>query len=576
MPRGPEHAGEPHLSVAAVARMLGIAPATLRTWDRRYGIGPSAHAPGRHRRYSPDDIARLETMRHALVRGVGPAEAARYALATANGRPTTVVHGARPRAGGTMLRLPGAGRYARGLGRAALALDFPAARTVLVEAVDALGVVATWDDVARPVLAAVAPAVGDDRRRAWRSSTCSARASPRCSARARRRAVRRAPTAGRSCSPGMPRRAAHAAAAGARGRARRPGRPRAAAGRRPALRWPSSRPCAAPHPPRWCCGRSSRRAPTSPCWTRCRETRPRSRTFVAGPGWAEVDAARAGAARSTSLVEAVDALVTARAVTPVGEPGAREAAFGSTPDRIPRAAVATRGAVAGRRRPGRAGPLRRRGAELERLAADPASRSGRRPRRRHPRGAPAPTRRARGGPPLGRAGLRLAAAALIAVQPRGVTRRPWERVTPSPSRTTGPTPRRRGSTRWSGWPPTRSGWATRPRRSGCSPPRRPRSRPTRPGDPRPGRVGAGRAGPRRRAARGRAVAPAEAALAAAGRGGSRAARAQVPDRARCRAGGRRGDDPRGRRHRVGRRGRRVRRGWGCSRCAGLRASPRST
>ena len=156
MPRGPERAGEPHLSVAAVARMLGIAPATLRTWDRRYGIGPSAHAPGRHRRYSPQDIARLETMRHALVRGVGPAEAARYALASTNGGLAAVVDGVRPRAGGTMLRLPGAGRYARGLGRAALALDFPAARTVLVEAVDTLGVVATWDDVARPVLAAVA------------------------------------------------------------------------------------------------------------------------------------------------------------------------------------------------------------------------------------------------------------------------------------------------------------------------------------------------------------------------------------------------------------------------------------
>jgi len=156
VPRGPERAGEPHLSVAAVARMLGIAPATLRTWDRRYGIGPSAHAPGRHRRYSPQDIARLETMRHALVRGVGPAEAARYAIASPNGGPTTAVDGARARAGGTMLRLPGAGRYARGLGRAALALDFPAARTVLVEAVDTLGVVAAWDDVARPVLAAVA------------------------------------------------------------------------------------------------------------------------------------------------------------------------------------------------------------------------------------------------------------------------------------------------------------------------------------------------------------------------------------------------------------------------------------
>jgi MerR family transcriptional regulator, light-induced transcriptional regulator len=155
VPRGSDHMGEPHLSVAAVARMLGIAPATLRTWDRRYGIGPSAHAPGRHRRYSPDDIARLEMMRHALVRGVGPAEAARYALA-AERHPAPSAEGARPRAGGTMLRLPGAGHYARGLGRAALALDFRAARAVLVEAVAALGIVATWDDVVRPVLAAVA------------------------------------------------------------------------------------------------------------------------------------------------------------------------------------------------------------------------------------------------------------------------------------------------------------------------------------------------------------------------------------------------------------------------------------
>jgi MerR family transcriptional regulator, light-induced transcriptional regulator len=150
---GSERAGHPHLSVAAVARMLGVAPATLRTWDRRYGIGPSARAPGRHRRYSPEDLARLETMRHALVRGVGPAEAARYAMATAGGSPADSY---RPRAGGTMLRLPGASRYARGLGRAALALDFPAARTVLAEAIAVLGVVAAWDEVARPVLAAVA------------------------------------------------------------------------------------------------------------------------------------------------------------------------------------------------------------------------------------------------------------------------------------------------------------------------------------------------------------------------------------------------------------------------------------
>jgi MerR family transcriptional regulator, light-induced transcriptional regulator len=70
----------PQLSVAAVARKLGIAPATLRTWDRRYGIGPADHAPGRHRRYSADDLARLELMRYALLHGATPADAATYAL----------------------------------------------------------------------------------------------------------------------------------------------------------------------------------------------------------------------------------------------------------------------------------------------------------------------------------------------------------------------------------------------------------------------------------------------------------------------------------------------------------------
>ncbi len=72
----------PELSVAAAARRLGVAPATLRTWDRRYGIGPSEHTPGRHRRYSSDDIARLDLMQHALVRGASPADAARFATTT--------------------------------------------------------------------------------------------------------------------------------------------------------------------------------------------------------------------------------------------------------------------------------------------------------------------------------------------------------------------------------------------------------------------------------------------------------------------------------------------------------------
>jgi len=71
---------EPRLTVAAVARRLGVAPATLRTWDRRYGLGPSVHSAGAHRRYSAADVARLEAMRRLIHRGVAPADAASLVL----------------------------------------------------------------------------------------------------------------------------------------------------------------------------------------------------------------------------------------------------------------------------------------------------------------------------------------------------------------------------------------------------------------------------------------------------------------------------------------------------------------
>ncbi|WP_146197085.1 MerR family transcriptional regulator [Serinibacter arcticus] len=72
-----------HLTVAAVAARLGVAASTLRTWDRRYGLGPTQRQAGSHRRYSPDDLARLETMRALTQRGVALADAARMAIRSA-------------------------------------------------------------------------------------------------------------------------------------------------------------------------------------------------------------------------------------------------------------------------------------------------------------------------------------------------------------------------------------------------------------------------------------------------------------------------------------------------------------
>lgn len=77
----PNVSTSPGLAVAAVARRLGVAPATLRTWDRRYGLGPTEHRAGSHRRYTDDDVARLLVMRRLTLEGVAPVDAAKAALA---------------------------------------------------------------------------------------------------------------------------------------------------------------------------------------------------------------------------------------------------------------------------------------------------------------------------------------------------------------------------------------------------------------------------------------------------------------------------------------------------------------
>lgn len=63
--------------VGAVAIRLGIATPTLRTWERRYGLGPSHRTEGGHRRYSEDDIGRVQLMGRLVGEGVPAQSAAR-------------------------------------------------------------------------------------------------------------------------------------------------------------------------------------------------------------------------------------------------------------------------------------------------------------------------------------------------------------------------------------------------------------------------------------------------------------------------------------------------------------------
>ena len=150
----PDDHDQLRLTVAAVARQIGVAPATLRTWDRRYGLGPSEHRSGSHRRYSAADVARLRHMRALTLEGMAPADAAQLAVA-ANAQ--DVGPAASIPASATVLE-PAATATApadvRGVSRAAVALDAAAMTTAFTSAVKERGVVAAWEELMRPVLVA--------------------------------------------------------------------------------------------------------------------------------------------------------------------------------------------------------------------------------------------------------------------------------------------------------------------------------------------------------------------------------------------------------------------------------------
>lgn len=160
-PDPPQCPDEPGLTVAAVARRLGVAPATLRTWDRRYGLGPGSHRAGTRRRYTLADLSRLALMRRLTLEGLPPAQAAQVALSAAPGLlgappAPAPAEGAPTRpGGGRVVALPRAEPTVRGLARAAMALDSTACLRTLHAHLEERGVIATWEELLIPVLVAM-------------------------------------------------------------------------------------------------------------------------------------------------------------------------------------------------------------------------------------------------------------------------------------------------------------------------------------------------------------------------------------------------------------------------------------
>ncbi|MFD3688231.1 MerR family transcriptional regulator [Nocardiopsis sp. NPDC058631] len=143
------------LTPGATARLLGVAPSTLRSWDHRYGVGPRERSTGGHRRYSPDDVARLRELCRLVGEGLPPASAARLALDRSPSVPAprrAEPPSAGRRHGGDTLPLGAAASTPQGITRAAMRLDAELVEALLEEALRRHGVVAVWEELAMPML----------------------------------------------------------------------------------------------------------------------------------------------------------------------------------------------------------------------------------------------------------------------------------------------------------------------------------------------------------------------------------------------------------------------------------------
>ena len=134
-------------SVGTVADRLGLSAATLRTWDRRYGVGPSQRTEGGHRRYGEEDIHRVRVMARFTARGVPAQSAARVALSMDSERLTIETDNDRAQAGSPVRH-----GTVEAICSAALSLDAESLSRIYQRCLREHDLVTAWTEVFAPAL----------------------------------------------------------------------------------------------------------------------------------------------------------------------------------------------------------------------------------------------------------------------------------------------------------------------------------------------------------------------------------------------------------------------------------------
>lgn len=135
------------LSIGETASRVGVSASTLRSWDRRYGLGPTGRSSGGHRRYTLGDLARLQQVRRLAAGGMSTGDA--VVAASAKSRPTL---GPDKRPQSLRLQQFSDDRLVIRLVEAADGLDSPGIARATRILLEDRGAIRTWTNVLMPLL----------------------------------------------------------------------------------------------------------------------------------------------------------------------------------------------------------------------------------------------------------------------------------------------------------------------------------------------------------------------------------------------------------------------------------------